>query len=366
MRLLIVSTDLRHMGGVVETVKLLLRELRGRVNVTAVPFGRRLNQTGLIRYLRILADYFYYSWFLCFNRFDVIHMNPSMNILSVLKESVLITVFFMFGYSGRILVFFHGWDQQFFERIVGGTVFSRIFRLILNRAGMVVVLSEEFRESLSRAGIDRSKVQVVSTMVDMGSVPDSCSCKDDGKSLLFLSRMIKGKGADELLEAFSLLSGKYEGLKLVMAGDGPERERLMEKSASLKLKNAFFPGYIRDEAKSSTLAQSCVFLLPSKSEGCPVSLLEAMSVGLVPVVTGVGGIKDVVKPGQTAVLLDEVSAEAIAGAVSGLIDDPGLRGGMSEFARSYAREHFDSRTVTEKILAFYELLNSQMQNGGVA
>ncbi|GKT32999.1 glycosyltransferase family 4 protein, partial [Aduncisulcus paluster] len=44
-------------------------------------------------------------------------MNPSMNLVSILKESALILIFFLFGYSGRILIFSHGWDDAFFKRL---------------------------------------------------------------------------------------------------------------------------------------------------------------------------------------------------------------------------------------------------------
>ncbi|WP_320175159.1 glycosyltransferase family 4 protein [Maridesulfovibrio sp.] len=366
MRLLLVSTDLRHMGGVAETVKLLLQELHGRVNVTAVPYGRRPGQRGVMRYFRTLADLFLFFRLLCLNRFDVIHMNPSMNLVSILKESALIILFFLFGYSGRILIFSHGWDDVFFKRISSGPFTSRIFRIILNRAGKVVVLAEEFKEKLGQAGVDLNRVEVVSTMIDTRSVPRSDACSKDGKSLLFLSRMIRGKGAYELIEAFALLNKKYDGLKLLMAGDGPERKGLMERAAALKLVNVSFPGYIQGVEKSRALEDSCIFLLPSRSEGCPVSLLEAMASGLVPVVTSAGGIKDVVRPGQTAVLLEEISAEAIAGAVARVIDDPGLRVMLSENAREYAAENFSSHKVTDRFLGFYEELNPQTQNGGLA
>ncbi|ACS80487.1 glycosyltransferase family 4 protein [Maridesulfovibrio salexigens] len=366
MQLLLVSTDLRHMGGVAETVKLLLQELEGRVDVTAVPYGRRAGQKGFVRYLRTFADLFIFVRLLCFNRFDVIHMNPSMNLVSILKEFALILIFFLFGYSGRILIFSHGWDDAFFKRISSGPLTSNIFRMILNRAGKVVVLAEEFKRKLGQAGINIDRVEVVSTMIDTSNVPRSSACSKDGKSLLFLSRMIRGKGAYELLEAFALLNERYDGLRLIMAGDGPEREGLMERTAALNLSNVSFPGYIQDMEKSWALENSCVFLLPSRSEGCPVSLLEAMASGLVPVVTGVGGIKDVIRPDQTALLLDDISAEAIAGAVAEVIDNPGLRMELSENARKYADENFSSRKVTNQIISFYNELNLQTQNGGLA
>ncbi|TIH18585.1 glycosyltransferase family 1 protein [Marinifilum sp. JC120] len=359
MRLLVISPDLRHMGGVVETVKLLLRELEGKAEVTPAVLGRRINQTGFARFFRTLADILNLFWLSCFNRFDVIHMNPSLNLVSALKEGILFLMFCLLGYSGRILIFIHGWDEIFFRRIATGRFSAMLLRAVLNRAGMVLVLAEDFRKELGSIGVDLSRVEVVSTMVDMDNLPVSSVCRDDGKSLLFLSRMIEGKGVYELLDAFSLLCARFEGLELVMAGDGPEQENLMRIAESRNLSNVSFPGYIQGVEKNRLLEKSCIYLLPTSREGCPVSLLEAMSAGLVPVVTDAGGIKDVIKPGQTAVLLDEVSAEAIAGAVAGLIDDSDFRVAVSENARRFAREHFSSHKVTGEIFEFYERLNFQ-------
>jgi glycosyltransferase involved in cell wall biosynthesis len=353
MRLLLVSTDLRHMGGVAETVQLLLREFAGRVDVTHRAFGRRVNQTGMMRIFRTVADLFSFARLLRGSRFDVIHMNPSMNLVSVLKETALFCLFCLFGYSGRILIFFHGWDEVFFERLASGRITGVLLRNVVNRAGQVLVLADDFRKALARAGVDVSQVEVVSTMVEMDKVPHSSVCEHDGKSLLFLSRMIVGKGVYELLEGFALLNKRYAGLKLVMAGDGPELENLKKRAAALGLHNISFPGYIMGEEKRSALQDGCIYLLPTSREGCPVSLLEAMAAGLVPVVTDAGGIKDVIEPGRTAVLLDEISAEAIADAVAPLIDDSGLRISVADSARKYAREHFGSGQVAERIMEFY-------------
>ncbi|WP_415716876.1 glycosyltransferase family 4 protein [Maridesulfovibrio sp.] len=356
MRLLLVSTDLQHMGGVVETVKLFMREFEGKVDVTHAAFGRRVNQKGIMRIFRTLADLFCFARLLSGNRFDIIHMNPSMNLVSVLKEAALFFVFYLFGYSGKVLIFIHGWDDVFFKRLASGRITAVLLRTVFNRAGLITVLADDFKKELIRSKVDASKVEVVSTMVDMAKVPASSACKGDGKSLLFLSRMIVGKGVYELLDGYALLSERYSGLKLVMAGDGPELEALKMRAADLGLKDISFPGYIQDEDKFMVLQENCIYLLPTSREGCPVSLLEAMASGMASVVTGAGGIKDFIQPGKTAILLEEVSAEAIAESVGILIDNPDLRISVAENARNYATEHFASGKVAERILEFYSRL----------
>lgn len=366
MRLLVVSPDLRLMGGVAETVKLLLRELEGRAEVTSAVLGRRLNQNGIARLFRIFADLFLFFKLLWSRRFDVIHMNPSLNFISFMKEGMLLLLFYLFGYSGRVLIFIHGWDEQFFEQIRENRIYSTLMRVMLNRAGMVLVLADDFRRDLDSIGVDISNVEVVSTMVDLDKIPVYRSCESNEKSLLFLSRMIPGKGVYELLDAFSLLCEKHDNLKLIMAGDGPEKQRLMEIGALRGLSNVVFPGYIQGDEKRRAFEESCIYLLPTSREGCPVSLLEAMASGLVPVVTDAGGIKDVIKPGETAVLLEEVSAKAIDDAVEGLLVDPIKMAKVAKAARSYAIDNFSSRQITDRIFGFYERLDVKLKKGKVA
>ncbi|HAS90312.1 MAG TPA: hypothetical protein DCS48_13580 [Desulfovibrio sp.] len=365
MRLLVVSPDLRLMGGVAETVKLLLRELEGRAEVTSAVLGRRLNQNGIARLLRVFADLFSFFKLLWSRRFDVIHMNPSLNFISFMKEGMLLLLFYLFGYSGRVLIFIHGWDEHFFARIAVNRFYSTLMSVVLNRAGLVLVLAEDFRCRLDSIGVDICNVKVISTMVDLDKIPISRSCESNEKSLLFLSRMIPGKGVYELLDAFSLLCDKYDSLRLIMAGDGPEKQRLMEIAASRGLSNVVFPGYIQGDEKRRTFEESCIYLLPTSREGCPVSLLEAMASGLVPVVTDAGGIKDVIKPGETVILLEEISAKAIAGAVEGLLADPIKLQKVAKAARSYAAANFGSRQITDRIIGFYEHLDVTLKKGKV-
>lgn len=354
LRLLLVSPDLNLMGGVAETVKLLLRELEGRCEITLGVFGRRVNQTGASRWLMPFADLFHFFSLLWNNKFDVIHMNPSLNFRSVVKELPLFILFCLLGYSGKILIFVHGWEQPFFERLASGVLTGRILRLVLKRVGYVLVLAGNFKASLVNAGADSDKVKIITTMVNMDDIPVPSSDDKSCRTLLYLSRMIKEKGVYEIVEAFDFLSRDYENLKLIMAGDGPERQSLIALAESRGLKGISFPGYIQGSEKFEVLKESCVFLLPTRyGEGCPVALLEAMAAGAVPVVADAGGITDVIDPGRTAILLDSVNKESIADAVAELLDDSGLRNKISSSARTQALDNFSSEKVTDYIFDLY-------------
>ncbi len=360
MRILLVSPDLNLMGGVAETVKLLLRELEGKCEVTLGVFGRRVKQSGLQRLLMPLLDLFFFLRLLRNNKFDVIHMNPSLNLRSVVKELPLFMLFCLMGYSGRILIFIHGWEQPFFDKLKSGVVAGWLLRMVLKQAGCILVLASRFRTSLVDAGCSREKVKLVTTMVNMDEIPVPSLVHKSCRTLLYLSRVIKEKGVYEIVEAFDLVSRDYEGLELIMAGDGPERANLITLAESRGLRVSF-PGYIQGREKFDALEKSCIFLLPTRyGEGCPVALLEAMAAGAVPVVADAGGISEVIDPDKTAVLLDSVSKESIAKAVRGLLDDTELRNRISGEARAQALDRFSSEKVTGYVFDLYsELVNSK-------
>ncbi|WP_432736830.1 glycosyltransferase family 4 protein [Maridesulfovibrio sp. FT414] len=354
LRVLLTAPDLELMGGVAETVRLLLRELDGHSHACYRPFGRRKGQRGFLRYAMPFLDLFNFAVLLCRKRFDVIHMNPSLNARSVFKELLLFTVFCLFGYSGRILVFLHGWEQDLFDRIAARTVTVSLLRMVMKRAGTVLVLAGSFRDSLVRVGVDADKVHIVTTMVDMSELPPVPSSAKECRTLLYLSRIIREKGVYEIMDAFTSLSTRHEGLTLIMAGDGPERARLEEIATSRGLKNVIFSGFIRGREKYEVLEKSCIFLLPTRyGEGCPVALLEAMGSGLVPIVADAGGIMDVVIPGETALLLDEISGESIELAVERILSDESKRKQISGNAASYAEKHLSSAQVTRFITNCY-------------
>lgn len=347
-------------GGVAETVRLLSDELEKKAEVCIKPYGRRSGQKGINRYLMPLRDILGFVLLLFRRRFDVIHMNPSLNMRSVLKEFPLLVMFYLFGYSGRVLIFIHGWEQVFFNRISEKSRVASLFSYLFNRSGTVLVLSEKFRKYLLGIGVEEDKVRTITTMVNLSELPPVSS---DGKqcgTILYLSRLIAEKGVYETLEAFSRLVSKFPDLKLIMAGEGPEKGKLEALVAARRLSNVQLPGYIRGHEKFKALEKSCVFLLPTRyGEGCPVALLEAMGAGLVPVVADAGGITEIIHPGKNAVLLPEVSAEALENALEILLAGPAAMKRMSADAAKYAADNFSSAKVTELIMECYEHMISK-------
>jgi glycosyltransferase involved in cell wall biosynthesis len=135
-------------------------------------------------------------------------------------------------------------------------------------------------------------------------------------------------------------------MSFVSIGQGPLQAELQAEHARLGLGDRFrFLGYVPDPA--AVVVAADVFVLTSRHEGLPISLLEAMALGVPPVATAVGGIPEVVTDGVDGVLVAPGDPEAVAGALRGLVDDPARRRALGERASARAGAFDISGTQAE-------------------
>jgi len=290
-------------------------------------------------------------------RYDVYHINPSFDARSVLRDGLFLLVLRAFR-RRNILVFFHGWDDEFYRRVAAKPTWRFIFRLAYRHAARVLVLASSFAEKLERLGLAPDSIRLVTTMFDGESIRQASREHGDrgdrGSRILFLSRFVKGKGIYELLDAVRAISQLHPEVVLTMAGDGPELERARDWSRTCNLEhNVRFPGYVDGSSKAKLLQDADIFALPSLSEGCPVSLLEAMGAGLPVIVTPVGGIPDIVRDGLNGVVLKAPDSSSIAEALRRLIGNADLRAKMGQRNREEAWSKYEAQCVTASIEVVY-------------
>src|SRR3712207_6333178 len=155
-------------------------------------------------------------------------------------------------------------------------------------------------------------IEVVPSGVDL---PDDVGDEADPPEVLYAGRLSPEKGVLELVEA-------AEGMNLVVAGDGPLRERV-----------PMARGFVAPEELAGLYARAAVVACPSHREGFGVACLEAMAHGR-PVVAGaVGGLLDLVVPGETGILVAPGNVPALRAALERLLTDPDLRRRMGEAGR---------------------------------
>lgn len=172
------------------------------------------------------------------------------------------------------------------------------------------------------------------------AVRTSLSVKPDEFLLVCAARLSEQKGIDILLQAIAQVLRDGIQCKCVIVGDGPLRTELLEQSQKLGLSDhVFFEGFRADVLPYLQAAN--VFILTSRSEGLPLSILEAMACGVPCIVTNVGGNAEAVTDKVDGLVVPPESADAVAGAISYLATHPVERAQMSRMTRARVCETFD-------------------------
>jgi glycosyltransferase involved in cell wall biosynthesis len=206
-----------------------------------------------------------------------------------------------------------------------------VARKVLRRARLVICASNALADSARELGA--REVRVIPSGVD---VPEEVAEEAEPPEVLFAGRLSPEKGILELVEAAN-------GMTLVVAGDGPLRDRV---PGAL--------GFVPHHALGPLYERAAVVAVPSHREGFGVVCAEAMAYGR-PVVAGaVGGLLDLVADGETGLLVPPRDVPALREALERLIGDRELRRRMGEAARERVRSRFAWPAVTDATLAAYE------------
>jgi glycogen(starch) synthase len=177
-----------------------------------------------------------------------------------------------------------------------------------------------------------------------------------------MGRLDRQKGFDLAIAALAQLRHRYSNLRLVVAGDGPERDHLRALACARGVDDCIdFLGEV-DTGDVGALLRACtVLVMPSRFEGLPLVALEAAWAGRPIVAAESPGLTDAVVPGETALTVPAEDADALASGIAALLADPGRAGELGRRARAVAERRYSlDRCVDE-----YERLYHQVVTGRV-
>ncbi len=174
-----------------------------------------------------------------------------------------------------------------------------------------------------------------------------------GTKLLFVGRLDERKGFRVAVEAFAQLAADRPDVRLVVAGDGPERRALEGLSASVRDRVRLL-GTVPNQDLPPIHAACDVFVAPNVGgESFGVVLVEAMAAGLPVVASAIPGFDEVLRHGRDGLLVPARAPEALASAVARMLDDPELAARLSASGLERARG-FSWEAVLPRILEVYE------------
>ena len=231
----------------------------------------------------------------------------------------------------------HGWAFSAYSGLA-----SRLYRvadrLMAPLTTMIICVSErELADGLAAGTCKADRAVVIRNAVDVAAAPRSRHERATPR-LIAVGRLKAPKDFLTLIRACAALTaGSYEAL---IVGDGPDRAAIEAEIERLGLEDSVRLAGERADVPE-LLADSDVFVLSSRSEGLPVSVLEAMAAGLPVVASRVGGLDELVVDGETGILVPSGDHEALAAALTRMVEDRGLRRRFGGAGRSRAEALFD-------------------------
>ncbi len=159
------------------------------------------------------------------------------------------------------------------------------------------------------------------------------------------------KGIGIFLQAVAMLERRGRSVCLRIAGEGYSRQSLEKKAGELSLSDCRFLGYVGDSAQFYRSLD--IFVLPSYSEGFPLSNLEAMASGAAVVTTNAGGAAEAIEQSTSGLVVPIGDAAALADALERLIDDPVLRRGIADAGRDRVQDRFSIDITCKRVMALY-------------
>ncbi len=259
----------------------------------------------------------------------------------------------------------HGFAFHEYERPPRRILFILLERFAARLCDKLITISEPLKEWGLRLGIGRPEKYITiysgieaekfKININIDEKKKELGIKPKEKIVGVVAKLWEGKGHETILEAAPQVIKEIPDVKFLFVGEGYLREKLETQVRELGLSNnIIFTGFRADIPEIT--ATFDLALLVSLFEGMGRVLLEAMVMRKPVVATKVGGIVDVVRDGETGILVPPGDADALAKAIVTLLKDEELARRMGEAGRKRIDERFTARTMVERITEVYEEL----------
>jgi colanic acid/amylovoran biosynthesis glycosyltransferase len=256
----------------------------------------------------------------------------------------------------------YGYDVSGFPLRYGG--FGRRYvQRAFESADLVLAMSDDMRSDIVSLGCPPQKVIVHYHGINLSRFPfvDRSVRERPTVRLLFVGALIDKKGVLDVFQAFERLARDHQYLELRFVGRGPREATLRQRAEAAGLADRVtFAGYVPNTRLAGELVDADIFCHPSgadqqgNKEGIPGTIVEAAASGLPVVSTRHAGIPVVVQDGTTGILVAEHDVEALATAISRLVDHPEERHAMGRAGGMLARAVGDAQKQAARLEQIYD------------
>jgi glycosyltransferase involved in cell wall biosynthesis len=314
--------------------------------------GRKDDEKRNLRWLfKIAATTFKWMFAVTAKDIALVHFNFPLSQPSVLRDAPLIL--FAKLIRKKMIIHLHGGDYMTSKKAPGWMKF--ILKRVFSGNAQVIVLSPVEQQAIVEV-YKVKNVNVLPNCVDLREAKafDRPFNSNAALKLLYIGRISVPKGIEYTYQALCLLKNKNIPFKFLIAGTGPDEKEYLEKFTALLGDDFEFKGIVSGAAKTALLKSCDIFVMPSHFEGLPMSLLETMSFGLVPVVTGVGSIKHVVASGKNGIIVGENPPQEIDAAIQQLQTSRVLLQTLSNNASQFIFKNYDAEGYIAVLNKMYD------------
>ena len=323
---------------------------RYAINLRRIRTRKGVTLKALIAFYGYLPFSLYGLWsFLRRKKIEVVHLHFPM-------PAALYFCILRLVSTWRLVVTFHGSDIYTLGR--RPRRYRTLLRIVLSAVDLITTVSADVLRAVRHA---YPRLRVPSQVIlngnplapsnGLANVPDGL----DSPFALAVGSLIVRKGYDVLVRAVRLAKDSGREMRLVIIGDGPEREALIDLSRTLAVNDLVrFVGEIRHQDIGSYYAAAKFFVHSAREEAQGLVLLEAMSRGKAVVATRVNGIPELVRDEVTGLLVDSDDPAALAEAMSRFDEDPALCERFGERGREIVQRDHSWSSLTDHYLNAYE------------
>ncbi|MGD6967741.1 glycosyltransferase [Rossellomorea vietnamensis] len=282
------------------------------------------------------------------------HFGPDGTLALPLAESLNIPY----------IVTFHGYDvttkDEYLRKSTSYNIqnYTKEIHTLKNSNALFIAASEFIKKKLIQKGFPEEQILVhyIGVNLDLLKRDDTVSREEN---ILFAGRLVKNKGCEYLLKAMKIVNEQKPYVKLIIAGDGPEKQRLEELADELKI-NVQFLGRVPYKQVIGHMNKAKVFSVPSieietgASEGFGMVFAEAQAMGLPVASFMTGGIPEAVSHGETGMLCPQKDTDQLAENILTLLTDDSLWKQYSDAGIKRIQQKFDLKKQNEGLEAIYE------------
>ncbi|MFA5998213.1 MAG: glycosyltransferase family 4 protein [Candidatus Paceibacterota bacterium] len=253
--------------------------------------------------------------------------------------------------------------EEFLAAPEGGwrtTLRMAIQGFVLRHTDIVTTPSAYLRDAIVRTyGIKNGRA-VVNYNAAEKDIEAPFNATPISHQIVATARLVEWKGLDGIIRAVALLKKKYPDVRAVIAGDGPEEEKLKTLARELSVADHItFTGRVSRAETWHLRKSSEVYVLNSTYEGLPHTALTSFAARIPMVATDIPGTNEAVYNEESGLLVPAGDDQALADAIARLFDDPALRTRLVEGAERILNEKFSWDTHLATLLGFFESVRAK-------